>query len=175
VFGEFGLHPLAVEDGVKAHQRPKLGRYDGTVFLVLRPTRHLYESQTVEFGEVHVCLGPGFVVTVRHGRVPALGKVRRRLEGGSGAAWTGPEAILYAITDRVVDGYVPVWGLENDIHEIEDEVFSSNPASIPLHLPASSSPCFAQILTAGRLRRPLLGLRPLPAGWRRCRPHRRIP
>src|ERR671911_2063381 len=124
---EFGLHPLAVEDAVKAHQRPKLERYDETLFVVLRPARYVDETETVEFGEVHVFVGEDFVVTVRHGEASELGKVRKRLEGGPDLLRLGPEAILYAVMDRVVDDYGPVvTGLENDIDEIETEVFSGN-------------------------------------------------
>jgi magnesium transporter len=124
---EFGLHPLAVEDAVKAHQRPKLERYDGTLFVVLRPARYIDETETVEFGEVHVFVGEDFVVTVRHEEASELGEVRRRLEGDPELLRMGPEAILYAVMDRVVDDYVPVVaGLENDIDEIETEVFSGN-------------------------------------------------
>src|SRR5215204_7785982 len=124
---EFGLHPLAVEDAVKAHQRPKLEHYDETLFVVLRPARYVDETETVEFGEVHVFVGGDFVVTVRHGKASELGKVRKRLEGDPDLLRLGPEAILYAIMDRVVDDYGPVVaGLENDIDEIETEVFSGN-------------------------------------------------
>ena len=127
VAGEFGLHPLAVEDAVKAHQRPKLERYDGTLFVVLRPARYLDETETVEFGEAHLFVGEDFVVTVRHGEASELGKVRHRLEGDPELLRVGPEAILYAVMDRVVDDYAPVVaGLENDIDEIETEVFSGN-------------------------------------------------
>jgi magnesium transporter len=127
VAGEFGLHPLAVEDAIKAHQRPKLERYEGTLFVVLKAARYIDETETVEFGEVHVFVGTDFVVTVRHGEAPALGEVRRRMEGEPELLKRGPEAILYAIMDWVVDGYAPVVeGLENDIDEIEDEVFSGN-------------------------------------------------
>jgi magnesium transporter len=125
VAGEFGLHGLAVEDAIKAHQRPKLEHYDGTLFVVLKAARYVDESETVEFGEVHAFVGEDFVVTVRHGEAAALGEVRRRLEGEPELLRRGPGAILYAIMDRVVDGYAPVVaGLENDIDEIEDEVFS---------------------------------------------------
>ena len=124
---EFGLHPLAVEDAVKAHQRPKLERYDETLFVVLRPARYVDETESVEFGEVHVFVGEDFVVTVRHGEASELGKVRKRLEGDPDLLRLGPEAILYAIMDQVVDDYGPVVeGLENDIDEIETEVFSGN-------------------------------------------------
>jgi magnesium transporter len=127
VAGEFGLHQLAVEDAVKAHQRPKLERYDGTLFVVLRPARYVDESETVEFGEVHVFVGEDFVITVRHGEASELGRVRYRLEGDPELLRLGPQAVLYAVTDRVVDDYAPVVaGLENDIDEIETEVFSGN-------------------------------------------------
>jgi Mg2+ and Co2+ transporter CorA len=76
---EFGLHELAVEDSVKAHQRPKLERYDGTLFVVLKPARYLEETNEVEFSEAHVFVGENFVVTVRHGEVPAFSAVRECL------------------------------------------------------------------------------------------------
>jgi magnesium transporter len=127
VAGEFGLHPLAVEDAVKAHQRPKIERYAGTLFVVLRPARYVDETETVEFGEVHVFVGEDFVVTVRHGEASELGRVRGRLEDDPELLRLGSEAVLYAVLDQVVDDYAPVVaGLENDIDEIEVEVFSGN-------------------------------------------------
>lgn len=124
---EFGLHLLAVEDAVKAHQRPKLERYGETLFVVLRPARYIDESDTVEFGEIHVFVGDDFVITVRHGEASALGEVRDRLEGKPDLLRRGPGAILYAIMDSVVDGYFPVVeGLKNDVDEIETEVFGGN-------------------------------------------------
>jgi magnesium transporter len=124
---EFGLHPLAVEDVIKAHQRPKLERYAETLFVVLRPARYIDETETVEFGEIHAFVGSDFVVTVRHGKASTLDRVRRRLESMPELLRRGPEAILYAIMDQVVDDYAPVVaGLENDIDEIETEVFSGN-------------------------------------------------
>jgi magnesium transporter len=125
---EFGLHELALEDAILAHQRPKLERYDDTLFVVLRAARYLDDAEEVEFGEVHVFVGPDFVITVRHAEAPDLAAVRRRLESNPDLLRLGPEAILYAILDRVVDGYVPVVaGLENDIDEIETEVFRGDP------------------------------------------------
>jgi magnesium transporter len=129
VAGEFGLHELAVEDATEAHQRPKLEHYGETLFVVLKPARYLDEEERVEFGEVHVFVGEDFVVTVRHGEAPNLGGVRKRLEADPELLRRGPEAILHAIMDRVVDDYVPVVdGLENDIEEIETEVFGGNPS-----------------------------------------------
>lgn len=124
---EFGLHELAVEDAIGAHQRPKLERYGETLFVVLRAARYVDRHETVEFAELHVFVGPDFVVTVRHGSGPDLSRVRRRMESEPDILRQGPEAILYAILDRVVDDYEPVVrGLENDIDEIETEVFGGN-------------------------------------------------
>ncbi len=126
---EFGLHELAVEDAIVAHQRPKLERYDDTLFVVLRAAWYVDETEEVEFGEVHVFVGPDFVVTVRHSDQPDLSAVRRRLESNPDLLRLGPEAILYAIVDRIVDGYAPVvTGLQVDIDEIEIEVFRRDAA-----------------------------------------------
>jgi len=121
---EFDLHPLAVEDAIAAHQRAKLERYGTTLFTVLRPARYLDEVERVEFGELHVFTGRDFVVTIRHAEAPDLGRVRDRLEQSPDLLRFGPEAVLYAILDQVVDEYAPVVaGLENDIDEIEDQLF----------------------------------------------------
>jgi magnesium transporter len=127
---EFDLHELAVEDAVLAHQRPKLEQYGSTRFLVLRSARYLDEDETVEFGEVHVFVGPGFVVTVRHGDGSQLRGVREALESRPDLLRLGEVAIMHAIVDRVVDDYGPVVaGIENDIDEIEDDVFDGSPAA----------------------------------------------
>jgi magnesium transporter len=123
---EFALHELAVEDAVGAHQRAKLEYYGETLFCVLHPARYVDETETVEFGEVHVFAGPRFVITVRHGHAPDLAAVRRSLETRPDLLRRGPVVILHAIMDRVVDDYAPVLaGVENDIDEIEDEVFDA--------------------------------------------------
>ncbi len=125
---EFNLHQLAVEDAVHAHQRAKLERYGSTLFVVLRPARYLDAAERVEFSEVHLFVGRDFVVTVRHGDSPNLARVRRRMEANPDLLARGPEAVLYAILDEVVDGYSPViTGLQNDIDEIESEVFQADP------------------------------------------------
>ncbi|BCL26721.1 magnesium and cobalt transport protein CorA [Streptomyces aurantiacus] len=125
---EFDLHPLAVEDAMEAHQRPKLERYGDTLFVVLRAARYLDASEEVDFGELHVFLGPDFLITVRHGAAPDLSAVRRRMEETPELLKLGPEAVLYAILDAVVDGYAPVVsGVQNDIDEIETEVFGGDP------------------------------------------------
>ncbi|MBT2554289.1 magnesium/cobalt transporter CorA [Arthrobacter sp. ISL-5] len=124
---EFGLHELAVEDAISAHQRPKLERYGHNLFTVLRPARYRDDTETVEFGELHIFTGMNFVVTVRHAEMTGVGQVRRRLESRPDLLRHGPEAVLYALLDQVVDDYAPVVaGLENDIDEIEDQLFSGD-------------------------------------------------
>ncbi|WP_406194917.1 magnesium and cobalt transport protein CorA [Kitasatospora sp. NBC_01560] len=124
----FGLHELAVEDAIVAHQRPKLERYGDTLFVVLRAARYLDDVEEVDFGEIHLFVGPDFVLTVRHSQSPDLSAVRRRLEADPDLLALGPEAVLYAILDAVVDGYAPVIaGLQHDIDEIETEVFGGDP------------------------------------------------
>jgi magnesium transporter len=125
---EFGLHELAVEDAIVAHQRPKLERYGDTLFVVLRAATYLDDAEEVEFGEIHVFVGPNFVLTVRHSRTPDLAVVRQRMEASPDLLALGPEAVLYAILDSVVDGFAPVVaGLDKDIDEIEAQVFRGDP------------------------------------------------
>jgi magnesium transporter len=125
---EFGLHPLAVEDTITAHQRPKLERFDSTVFVVLRPARYVDHVEVVELGELHLFLGPDFVITVRHAEEPDLAAVRTRLEGDPELLRQGPYTVLYAVLDKVVDDYSPVLdGLQQDIDEIESQVFDGEP------------------------------------------------
>ncbi len=124
VAAEFELHHLAVEDARKGHQRAKLERYGHTLFVTLRPARYLDVDERVEFGELHVFVGADFVVTIRHSESPDLANVRTRLERQPELLALGPEAVLYAVLDEVVDEYLPVVaGLENDIDEIEDQLF----------------------------------------------------
>jgi magnesium transporter len=127
VAAEFGLHERAVEHALHPHQRPRLERYGDSLFCVLRTARYVDETETVEFGEVHVFAGPRFVVTVRHGEATDIAAVRRALESRPDLLRRGPVAILHAIMDRVVDDYAPVVaGVENDVDEIEDEVFDGS-------------------------------------------------
>jgi magnesium transporter len=129
VADEFNLHALSVEDALTGHQRPKLERYGDALFVVLRPARYLDAPEEVEFGEVHLFIGPNFAITVRHAESPDLGRVRKRLERTPSLLALGPQAVLYAVLDEVVDEYQPVIaGLENDIDEIEDQLFNGDPA-----------------------------------------------
>ncbi len=127
---QFPLHELAVEDAIVAHQRPKLERYGDVLFVVLRPARYLDDVEEVDFGELHLFIGRDFVITVRHSETPDLAGVRHRMEGDPDLLGHGPEAVLYAIFDAVVDAYAPVVaGLQNDIDEIETEVFRGEPTA----------------------------------------------
>ena len=127
VAAEFSLHHLAVEDALKGHQRAKLERFDDILFVVLRPARYIDDEERVEFGELHVFVGPDFVATIRHAESPNLARVRERMESTPELLALGPEAVLYAILDQIVDEYGPVVaGLENDIDEIEDQLFDGD-------------------------------------------------
>ena len=129
---EFGFHELAVEDAIKAHQRPKLEVYGDTLFAVLKPAIYYDDRDEIELGEILLFVGDGFVVSVRHGEATSLADVRRAVESEPERLRCGPDAVLHAIVDRVVDDYLPVvQALENDIEEVEAAVFSperSNPA-----------------------------------------------
>jgi magnesium transporter len=132
VTAEFELHPLAVEDAIKAHQRAKLERYGDCLFVVFKTARYDDAAEAIEFSEIQLFAGDRFVVTVRHGQASALSPVRHELENEPERLALGPIAVVHAILDRVVDDYRPVLdGLDHDIVEIEAEVFSperTNPA-----------------------------------------------
>jgi magnesium transporter len=127
----FGLHELAVEDAVCAHQRPKLDRYDDSLFMVLKTVRHVEnESPTtaneiVESGEIMAFLGKDFIVTVRHGEHSALRGLRAGLEAAPERLAQGPSVVLHAVADHVVDDYVEVSeAFEADIDHVESVVFA---------------------------------------------------
>ena len=127
---EFDLHELAVEDAVKAHQRPKVEAYDETLFVVVKTARYVDPEEVIEIGELLLFVNPAFVVTVRHGH-GELAPVRERIERRPELLQHGSGMVLYAILDHVVDGYeVAAEGIEVDIQEVERQVFSedrSNP------------------------------------------------
>jgi len=132
VRAEFGLHPLAVEDAVKAHQRPKLEVYGDTLFFVLKPVGYIDPEEVIETGEILVFVNPAFVITVRHGRPSPLQAVRTRLDSDPTLIAHGPGSVLYAILDHVVDGYEPVVeGVGADIQQIEEQVFSADRRTNP--------------------------------------------
>jgi magnesium transporter len=132
VIDEFELHPLAVEDAIQAHQRPKLEIYGDMLFVVVKTARYDDAAEAVEFAELQIFAGDGFVITVRHGQASPLAKVRHELERDQARCQLGPLAVVHAILDQVVDDYTPVLdGLDNDVVESEAEVFGTdyrNPA-----------------------------------------------
>jgi len=123
----FGLHKLAVEDAVVAHQRPKLERYDNSLFLVLKTLWYVDEDDAVETGEINVFIGSDFVVSVRHGHGSSLSDARHALEGQQAVLGHGPSAVVYAVCDAVVDNYIDVIAeLQTDVDEVEVSVFSDD-------------------------------------------------
>nr|WP_243714644.1 magnesium/cobalt transporter CorA [Actinomadura bangladeshensis] len=149
---ELNLHPLAAEDAVSAHQRPKMERYGDTLFVVLKTLTYLDETSDIEVGEIMVFLGRDFVVTVRHGTGNPLGPVRKRLEDDPELLGHGSAGVLYAVCDEVVDRYglvaheveVDIIGLERavfdpgardvtaDIYSLKREVLEFRSAEDPL-------------------------------------------
>lgn len=127
----FGLHPLAVEDAVHAHQRPKLERYDDSLFLVLKTVVYVEHdrltptSEVVSTGEIMIFAGRDFAVVVRHVDSPDLRVVRRQLETQPELLAHGPAAVVHAIADTVVDQYLDVVrAIETDVEQVEAGVFS---------------------------------------------------
>ena len=124
---KFGLPPLAVEDAIKAHQRPKLEVYDDVVFIVLRPVRYVDSHEIVEVEEIALFLGEHFVVSVRHGSTLLLAQVRKELDGGHlPVELHGPTAVLHRVADLIVDQYAEVArSIDDDIAQIEAQVFDA--------------------------------------------------
>ena len=124
---EFQLHEMAVDDAIQTHQRPKLERYGHCLFAVLKSAHYLDDKKRIEFGEVHAFVEENFIITVRYGEDSTLEEVRRRMEGEPDQFRRGPIAVFYEVMSQIVEGYNPVVeGLENDIDEIEAEVFAGN-------------------------------------------------
>ncbi|MET9905820.1 magnesium and cobalt transport protein CorA [Streptomyces sp. NPDC002144] len=131
----FDLHPLAVEDAVEAHQRPKLERYGETLFAVFKTVCYVEHekltatSEVVNTGEIMVFVGEDFVITVRHGMHGSLGPLREELESHPQQLAKGPAAVLHAIADHVVDDYLSVTdSVQEDIDQVETDVFAENGA-----------------------------------------------
>jgi magnesium transporter len=123
VAAEFGLHELAIEDAVRAHQRPKLEDYGETIHMVVKPARYVDPKEVIEVGELSIFIASGFVITVRHGNGD-LAPVRQRLEARPDLLGQGPGAVLYAIVDHVVDRYLEgAHGFDEDVREVELQVF----------------------------------------------------
>jgi magnesium transporter len=129
---EFDLHPLAVEDAIESHQRPKLEVYGDMLLVVLKTARYVDPSEVIELGELLILLGHDYVITVRHGEASELTAVRETLESTPDRLRHGPGAVLHAILDRVVDDYTPaIEGLQEDIDQVEAELFTESRSSNP--------------------------------------------
>lgn len=133
----FDLHPLAVEDAVEAHQRPKLEWYGETLFAVFKTVTYVEHeeltatSEVVNTGEIMAFVGRNFLITVRHGRHGSLGPLREELEADPGQLTKGPSAVLHAIADMVVDNYLTVAdAVQTDIDQVETDVFADDGARV---------------------------------------------
>jgi magnesium transporter len=145
VQGQFGLHELAIEDALKAHQRPKLEQYGDALFVSARTAQML--DGRIAFGETHLFVGRGYVISVRHGASTTYTPVRERCEAAPKAFSEGEDFILYAILDFIVDNYMPVIEtIQAEVEEIEDSILGANPSK-------------DQISRIYQLRRDLLRLR----------------
>lgn len=151
---EFGLHGLMIEDALRGHQRPKIERYGDTLLAVFKAARYIDDEERVQFGEVHVILGPDFAITVRHSEAPDIGAIRKRLEAHPALLARGPESVLYAVLDEIVDGYAPViTGLQNDVDEIDDALFTEGKESSKRIYALSR-----ELIEFQRATKPLLGI-----------------
>jgi magnesium transporter len=112
---QFELHDLAIEDARHAHQRPKIEQYGDGLFIVARTAQ--LEGSEIAFGETHLFVGDGYIVSVRLGASKSYRPVRERCESCPRALARGEDYILYAILDFIVDNYSPV--LETIQEEVE--------------------------------------------------------
>lgn len=125
---EFSLHDLAVEDALRAHQRPKIELYGDSLFIVMR-TAQINKERCIEFGETHFFVGANFIVVVRHGSSIPYTDVRHRCETAPDLLSKGQGFVLYAIMDFIVDMYFPVVEeLEVELEKIEDKIFKEKPS-----------------------------------------------
>ena len=125
----FGFHELALEDAHCAHQRPKVERYDDSLFLVLRTAQMSGEPPHLELGETHVFLGPDYVVTVRHGSLRSHVGLRNRCEEDPETLALGPGFVLHTLVDFVIEQYFPILDrLEDDVEGLEERIFEGRPS-----------------------------------------------
>jgi magnesium transporter len=123
----FGLHELAVEDAQQAHQRPKIEDYEQHAFIVLKTAHYHEDREEVHFGEIHMFVASGYVITVRHGPGSELATARHQLEARPDLLRLGPASALWAVLDKVVDDYIPVVdAMEDDVEEVEKDVFNDD-------------------------------------------------
>lgn len=125
---EFHLHDLAIEDALRAHQRPKIELYGDSIFVVLR-TAQMNQGHHIEFGETHFFVGVNFIVSIRHGSSVSYTEVRSRCETMPDLLSKGQGFVLYAVMDFIVDRYFPVvHDLEMELEAVEDKIFKEKPS-----------------------------------------------
>jgi magnesium transporter len=130
VIGDFGFHPLAIEDAVMAHQRPKYEEFPDVQVLVLKTVFYEDKGSQVTTGEIFIFIGEHFVVVVRHGNGAPLVNTRHQLEGDPEQMAKGPYAVVHAILDHVIDCYIDISiELETDVNQAEAKVFSESRVS----------------------------------------------
>ena len=128
--GEFGLDELAVEDAIRPHRSPRFERYGGCFFVTLKSARYMQGAERIEFGEVRAFVRPDLIVTVLYDEGPALDGIREEMESEPDRLRRGPAEILYEIMHQVIEGYTMVVdALENDLDEVEAEVFGGDAKS----------------------------------------------
>jgi magnesium transporter len=152
----FGLHELAIEDALSAHQRPKIEQYGESLFVVLRTASLAPGQPGVAFGETHIFLGPQSIVVVRHGASLPYTGVRARLEGTPQLLRQGPGAALYALMDFIVDQYFPVIdALEQQLQTLESAIFRE---SFSRDTPAQIYQLQGQLIQVKRVISPLIDI-----------------
>jgi len=125
VIGELNFHPLAIEDAINAKQRPKIEDYDGLTFFVIKTVFFEKAKQAITTGELMCFISNHFIVIVRHGEGHPLTTVRHDLEQKPELLKLGPFAVLHAVADRIIDGYINIaTALEEEVVGVENKVFS---------------------------------------------------
>ena len=124
IVGDFKFHPLAIEDAITAHQRPKFEEYPGVQALVLKTAFYEEKGSQISTGEIFCFIGEHFIVVVRHGNGAPLVNTRHHLESNPEQLAKGPYAVAHAILDHVIDCYIDISiELENDVLQVEHKVF----------------------------------------------------
>jgi magnesium transporter len=117
----YGLHPLAVEDAIKANQLPKVDLYGDQLFVIAR-TAHV-EADIICYGETAIFVGHSHIITVRHGSARAHLTLRKELEAVPSRLAQGVDYVLHAILDFIVDGYLPIIeGIEEEVLAMEQQM-----------------------------------------------------
>ncbi len=125
IAGDFRFHSLAIEDAIKAKQRPKFEEYPDLQFCVLRTVFYNEEKSEVSTGEIICFIGAHFIVVVRHGDGTPLATTRHTLEANPEHLARGPYAVLHAIIDHAIDCYIDISAeLEQDVVQVEQRVFN---------------------------------------------------